>query len=62
MTRLAYNEDEASESAGIGRTKLREEIAAGRLVARKVGARNIITVDDLKAWLDNLPRVVVAAS
>jgi excisionase family DNA binding protein len=62
MTRIAFSEDEASESAGIGKTKLREEIAEGRLVARRVGARVIIAAEDLQTWLSNLPRVRAAAS
>ena len=45
--RIAYGMDEAAETAGIGLTKLREEIAAKRLRARKLGSRTIITRDDL---------------
>jgi len=41
----------------MGATKAYEEIKAGRLVARKVGRRTIILDEDLKAWLDALPRV-----
>jgi hypothetical protein len=33
------------------------EIRAGRLTARKVGRRTIITVEDEKAWRDRLPVV-----
>jgi hypothetical protein len=39
--RIAYGMDEAAETAGIGLTKLREEIAAKRLRARKLGSRTI---------------------
>ena len=55
--RIALSPAEACEVAGVGMTKLREEIAAGRLVARKVGARVLIAVEDLRSWIDNLPRV-----
>lgn len=48
----------ALREAGImGATKAYEEIKAGRLVARKIGRRTIILDEDLKAWLDVLPRV-----
>jgi hypothetical protein len=36
---------------GIGRTKAYEEIAAGRLKARKAGTRTIISEDDAEEWL-----------
>jgi excisionase family DNA binding protein len=55
--RMAMSVAEAAEVAGIGTTKLREEIATGRLVARKMGARVLIAVEDLRNWIDNLPRV-----
>ena len=58
--RIAYGMDEAAETAGIGLTKLREEIAAKRLRARKLGSRTIITRDDLEAWAAALPDIHVA--
>ena len=45
--RVSYGMNEAAETAGIGLTKLREEIAAKRLRARKLGSRTIITRDDV---------------
>jgi excisionase family DNA binding protein len=56
MERIAYSVDEAAQSAGIGLTKLREEIREGRLVARKVGKRTVVTVNDLAAWAAQLPK------
>jgi excisionase family DNA binding protein len=53
--RVSYRLDEAAETAGIGLTKLREEIAAKRLRARKLGSRTIITRDDLVDWAARLP-------
>ena len=53
--RVSYGMNEAAETAGIGLTKLREEIAAKRLRARKLGSRTIITRDDLVAWAAQLP-------
>lgn len=55
FTPLAYTVEAALAVTGIGRTKLYEEIGAGRLVSRKVGARTLILARDLEAWLSNLP-------
>jgi len=55
--RISYSVHEAAKAAGIGLTKLREEIRSNRLVARKLGKRTLINVDDLNAWAANLPRV-----
>jgi excisionase family DNA binding protein len=57
--RISYSVPEAAKAAGIGLTKLREEIRSQRLVARKLGKRTLINVDDLNAWAANLPRVAV---
>jgi hypothetical protein len=43
------------ERYGLGRTRAYEEIAAGRLTARKAGRRTIITADDAEDWLSRLP-------
>jgi excisionase family DNA binding protein len=58
--RISYSVQEAAKAAGIGLTKLREEIRANRLVARKLGKRTLINVEDLNAWAANLPRVDAA--
>ena len=58
--RIAYSVNEAAKAAGIGLTKLREEIRSKRLVARKLGKRTLINVEDLNAWAANLPRVDLA--
>ena len=55
--RIAYSVHEAAKAAGIGLTKLREEIRANRLIARKLGKRTLINVEDLNAWAANLPRI-----
>ena len=55
--RVSYGMNEAAETAGIGLTKLREEIAAKRLRARKLGSRTIITREDLVDWAARLPDV-----
>jgi excisionase family DNA binding protein len=54
---LSLNIEKAAVSANVGQTKIRQEIKAGRLVARRAGKLLLITVEDLKAWIDNLPRI-----
>ena len=44
-----------SEDYAIGRTKAYEELRSGRLRARKIGKRTIISHDDAEAWLQRLP-------
>jgi excisionase family DNA binding protein len=46
---------EASEIAGLGRTRLYEAIAAGELLSRRFGKRRIILRSDLRRFLENLP-------
>jgi excisionase family DNA binding protein len=56
--KVALTVDEAADATGIGRTRLYEEIASGRLIARKVGRRTVIAVEDLKlgSTIDNASR------
>ncbi len=58
---LAYTIDESREAARVGRTTIYQEIAAGRLIARKVGRRTIILRDDLESWLARLAQAKTAA-
>jgi hypothetical protein len=54
--RLAYTIDElANAIGGAGRSKLYEEIRAGKLKAKKLGSRTIITTPAAHAYLDALP-------
>ena len=55
--RISYSVHEAAKAAGIGLTKLREEIKAKRLIARKLGKRTLINADDLNAWAADLPQI-----
>jgi hypothetical protein len=47
---------------GISRAQAYKEIAAGRLVARKVGTRTIITDEDGEAWRRSLPKMPAYAA
>ncbi len=55
--RMLLGVAEAAEAAGCGPTKIREEIKNGRLPARKLGKLVMIAIEDLRAYVDNLPRV-----
>ena len=53
--KLAFQILEAAAIAGVGKTTIYEELADGRLVARKARGRTIILREDLIAWLAGLP-------
>ena len=59
---LAYDIKGAIKEGNVGRSKIFEEISAGRLKARKVGRRTIILREDLVAWLAALPTRQAAAA
>jgi excisionase family DNA binding protein len=60
--KLAYTIPEACAAAGIGKSKMYEEIAAKRLRARKLGHRTLILKADLAAWLEALPEAVITVA
>lgn len=47
--------EDAAKSIGISRNKIFREIREGRLTARKIGRRTIVTDEDLRAYLSSLP-------
>jgi hypothetical protein len=53
----SYSLSEFARQNDIGLTTIRSEIKAGRLTARKVGRRTIVTTEDAKAWQEQLPKV-----
>ena len=57
LLQKSYSLDEFARQNDIGLTTVRGEIKAGRLAARKVGRRTIITAEDAKAWQEQLPKV-----
>jgi len=53
--RLAYPIDDLANAIGIGRSKLYAEIRAGKLKAKKLGTRTIVTTPAARDYLDALP-------
>lgn len=50
-TRIAYTIEELCQVVGISRAMIYKEIKAQRLRVRKVGARTVVPVDEVRAWL-----------
>ena len=59
--KLAYGITEASIEANIGRDGIYAAIKEDLLVARKFGRRTLILHDDLRAFLQALPRLELDA-
>lgn len=55
--RLSVDVDEVKLYGGPGRTMAFHEIKAGRLKARKMGSRTVVLMEDLAAYLRDLPVV-----
>ena len=52
---LAYTVDDAVSASGFSRSRIYEEIGAGRLRAVKAGKRTLVFADSLRALLEALP-------
>jgi hypothetical protein len=50
-----------AERNDLGLTRIYKEIRAGRLIARKVGRRTVITAEDERNWRNALPRLSLGA-
>jgi hypothetical protein len=55
MPKFVYHIIEACAVSGLGRTRLYEEIACGRLDARKLGSKTVITAESLRKYTESLP-------
>jgi hypothetical protein len=53
--KLGYSVDSLAKAADSSRSVVYEELAAGRLKAKKLGARTIIPADEARRWLQSLP-------
>jgi excisionase family DNA binding protein len=54
MGKLAYRFPEAVEVSGIGKTKLYDLIAQGKIEAVRVGRRRLVLASSLAAYLEGL--------
>lgn len=52
---LAFSVDDAARRAAASKSFIYQEIAAGRLVARRRGRGLVVLRDELDAWLRGLP-------
>ena len=55
MDKLAVNIVEAAQAAGVSRSTLYDEIRRGRLQVRKIGRRTVVSIQELKSWLEAKP-------
>lgn len=53
---LSFTIEGAMSVTGLGKTRLYELIADGKLDARKDGRRTLITGDSIRAYIANLPK------
>jgi excisionase family DNA binding protein len=56
-TKIAFSVDEAALRAGICRDYIYRAIREGKLEARKLGRRTIITDEALRSYLKSLPPI-----
>lgn len=52
--KTAYSILETCQTTSLGRSRIYQEIAAGKLAIVKVGRRTLITAEALRAWLKGL--------
>ena len=61
--RISCTIDEACAATGLGRTKLYEEIGAGRVRVTKVGKRTLVWIDSLRSMIEaHAPRALAPRS
>lgn len=58
MQKHAYTVNETMREIGIGRSKLYAEIAAGKIIPRKIGKKTIFLAKDIEAYLEALPKAI----
>ena len=59
--RAAFGLRDAARVIGVSESTVRRLIADKQLTARKIGARIVVTRDDLDEFLQNAPEAVLAA-
>jgi Helix-turn-helix domain len=59
--RVAHSIPEVCAATGLGRDSVYAAIRTGKLVARKYGRRTVVLEDDMRAFLEALPKLEPAA-
>jgi len=59
---LAVSIADAVHISGIGRSSLYEAVKRGDLPIRKAGRRTLVLTQDIRSWLDSLPKVAAEAA
>ncbi len=57
METIILTISEACHHSRTGRTALYAAIKSGQLIARKRGSRTMILANDLKQWVESLPKM-----
>ena len=55
IQKMAFSVDEAAMRAGLGRDAIYSAVREGKLEAKKMGRRTLVTADALRRYLDSLP-------
>ena len=55
MTTITHTIDGATQVTGLPRTTIYALLGEGKLLAKKVGRRTLITHESIQAYLDSLP-------
>jgi hypothetical protein len=61
VERLAVTIAETQQMLGIGRTKVYALLGDGKIAARKIGRRTVVSVESIRHFLANLPAAEIAA-
>ena len=55
VQKMAFSIDEAAMRVGLGRDAIYGAVRQGKLEAKKMGRRTLVTADALRRYLDDLP-------
>jgi hypothetical protein len=62
LHRAAHSIPEVCAATGLGRDSVYAAIRTGKLIARKYGRRTVVLDDDMRAFLEALPKMGAGAS
>jgi excisionase family DNA binding protein len=55
IPKMAFSVSEAAMRTGLGRDAIYSAVREGKLEAKKMGRRTLVTADALRRYLDSLP-------